>query len=483
MNKQSLYLFGGALMATTALSTASQAAVIKADALTSSGTTAITPLGLAVEVFSGTAATAATAVIGSAAGTASNLLIDFAASFTSAYNINVFVSGASFTGTPTVLIYSQTSTGSLTASTTGGCSVQALPDKLLITNCSATGTGTGSRADAMRITGITYVGAGALGVAGSSIKIDGYISNAAGNLTFENITSAAVVTSKSAAETKIETGATVSIDSLATPLFSKFVTSGTQATLGTIHFSSTAAVGSDLSTVFTLPVSISGNVEVKVTHPSLTDLPGLLSVSLVGGSLTTQSRSPGQFVSGTVSFTVAPASLNGAFIQLTYDGTSAIATATGTSTVTVTPTTTTGGIARAVAAFSGALATYSRGGLSVEVNSLFNTAGVGSTLYRSLLRVANISPIDGVATITVKNDLTGAAIGSYTTTITAGATKQISSADIEAAISTALAVGAPYKVVVSGGFNGYVQHLLWNSVTGLFTDLSGFRNGALTIDP
>ena len=481
MNKQSLYLFGGALMATTALSTASQAAVIKADALTSTGTTAITPLGLAIEVFSRTAATAATAVIGSAAGTASNLLIDFAASFTSAYNINVFVSGANFTGTPTVLIYSQTSTGSLTASTTGGCSVQALPDKLLITNCSATGSGTGSRADAMRITGITYVGAGALGIAGSSIKIEGYISNATGNLTFENITSAAVVTSKSAAETKIETGATVSIDSLATPLFSKFTTSGTQATLGTIHFSSTAAVGSDLSTTFGTAASISGNVEVKVTHPALTDLPGLLSVSLV--TTTTTSRSPGQFVSGTVSFTIAPGSLNGAVVQLTFDGTSPIATAAGTSTVTVTPTTTTGGIARAVAAFSGALATYNRGGLSVEVNSLFNTAGVGSTLYRSLLRVANTSPIDGVATITVKNDLTGAAIGSYTATITAGATKQISSADIEAAISTALAVGAPYKVVVSGGFNGYVQHLLWNSVTGLFTDLSGFRNGALTIDP
>ena len=28
-----------------------------------------------------------------------------------------------------------------------------------------------------------------------------------------------------------------------------------------------------------------------------------------------------------------------------------------------------------------------------------------------------------------------------------------------------------------------LQHVLWNSVTGIFTDLSGFRNGALTVDP
>ncbi len=138
---------------------------------------------------------------------------------------------------------------------------------------------------------------------------------------------------------------------------------------------------------------------------------------------------------------------------------------------------------RAVSPFSGNLAALTRGGLNVELNSLFPTSGQGSTLYRSLLRIANISSIDGVATLTVINDSTGATIGSFTTTVTAGSTKQVMSSDIEAAVTTAAATGAAYKVVVSGSFNGYVQHLLWNSVTGLFTDLSGFRNGALTVDP
>ena len=52
-------------------------------------------------------------------------------------------------------------------------------------------------------------------------------------------------------------------------------------------------------------------------------------------------------------------------------------------------------------------------------------------------------------------------------------------ADLDAAAAT----GAMYKVTVSGSFNGYVQALLWNSVTGIFSDLSGFRNGVLTNDP
>ena len=487
MNKQSLYMFGGALLATTALSTASQAALVKIDALgTLVSTSAITSLQLATEVFSATATVAATAVIGStstAAAAGANVLIDFAAQLTSGFNVQINVTNAAFTGTPTVVVYSQSSTGTLQISTTAGCSIQSLPDKLLITSCTPGGSTTLSRADAMRIVGITYVSAGALITAGQVIKLDGLITNSAGTITFENITSATVVTSKSAGETAIQTGATVTVDQLATPVFSKFTGNTATATLGTIHFSATSALASDLSNAYSTAASISGTAEVKVAHPALTDLPGLLSVSVVTPNASATTKSPGTYVSGTASFQIAAASLNNSIVTVTFDGTSPIAAAAGTATVTVTPTTSAGVITRAVAAFSGNLATYTRGGLSVELNSLFNTSGAGSTLYRSLLRVANTSTIDGVATIAVKNDLTGASIGSYTTTITAGATKQISSADIESSITTALAVGAPYKVTVTGTFNGYVQHLLWNSVTGLFTDLSGFRNGSLTVDP
>ncbi len=40
-----------------------------------------------------------------------------------------------------------------------------------------------------------------------------------------------------------------------------------------------------------------------------------------------------------------------------------------------------------------------------------------------------------------------------------------------------------YTVKIEGAIAGYVQHLNWNSVDNLFSDLSGFRNGQLTGAP
>lgn len=475
MNKQSLYLFGGALLATSALSSTSQAGTVKAFATSGLVTTSgITAKSLATEVFSATAATANAAVIGSGGGGSSNLMIDFASTFTTPFNVNVFVTGASLTGTPTVTLWSQSTAGTLSVSTASACTVQSLPDKLLLTGCMSGATAQTS-VGAINITGITYNNANALATAGTSIKIDGYATNSAGVLTYETIDSRAVVTSKSAIESAIELGATVSIDSTVTPVFSKFVTSGATATLGSIHFSLTTAKGADLSNAFSTAASATGAVEVKVAHAALSDLPGLLSVSVVNTS--TISKSPGAFVSGTVSFQVPANSLDHASIQVTFDGTTAIASTSGTATATVTPITGPTEIVRAVAAFSGNLANYSRGGLSTELNTVLGISG-----YNSILRVANTSSLDGVATITVKNDTTGAAIGSFEKAVKAGAGTQVSTTDIEVALPTAKATGGIYKVTVSGAFTGYVQHLLQNP-NGTITDLSGFRNGVATIDP
>ncbi len=477
MNKQSLYLFGGALLATTSLSsTGSQAAIIvKGENYVGAvAPTSFTAYPLAAEVFSATAATANALTI-SGTNSANAIILDFLATLTGGFQVQINVTNAAFTGTPTVATFAQDTSGTLTASSVTGCSVQSLPDKLLITSCTAQGSGLASRADALAISGLTYISGAALATAGTSIKLDGNIKDSAGSITFEMITSVNVITSRSAGEVAIQTPSTVTIDNNATPVFSKFTNGTATATVGSIHFSSTASVGRDLVTTFSAAAEISGNAEVKVAHGALTDLAGLLSITVAGNP-----KSPGTFVSGTVSFQITPASLNGAAINVTFDGTAGINATTGSPAVTVTPTTV-GTIVRAISAFSGNLAALSRGGLSVELNSLFNTAA--GEKYRSILRISNASPIDGVATLTVKNDVTGASIGSFTTTVTAGATRQISSTDIETAITTALAAGAPYKVIVSGSFNGYVQHLLWNSVTGLFTDLSGFRNGALTVDP
>jgi len=488
MNKQSLTLFGGALLASTALSTASQAAIV-VDAPTATNTTAasttvaVTAKPLATEVFSATTTNANALKIGSV-GT--HLMIDFSSNLSSGFNVQLNVVGAAFTGTPSVTPVNQSTSGTVTASlSVTGCSIQLVPDKLLITGCTAQGSGQLSRADALIISGVNFISAGALATAGNSIKLDGVVTNAASSITFENITSVSYVTSKSAVSASVVSNANLTLDNTTTPAFIKFVSpASATATLGSVNFSMTAAVNTTLTNVYTLSASVASTAELKVTHSALSD-PALVSITAGGGLTTPLTKTSAQFVSGTVSFLLPGASLNGVDIVVTFDGTSAVSASTGTASATVTPTAPAAAleINRAVAAFSGNIATISRGGMSVELNSLYPTAGQGSTLYRSYLRIANTSPTDGVATITVKNDGTGAAIGSFTTTVTAGATKQVGAADIEAAISTAAATGAMYKVTVSGSFNGYVQHLIWNSVTGLFTDQSGFRNGALTIDP
>ncbi len=489
MNKQSLYLIGGALLASTALTTASQAATIKTNPGTGTAagvpaTVAITARGLATQVFSGTAATAAAVTIAGANATttaAAQILVDYASTYNTSFNIQLDISGGEFTGTPSLVHYFQsTSGGSLEVVTSvTGCQVQTLSDKILISSCdpssSFTATST-SRVDAIAIVGLGYTSVGALATAGTSVTLSGLIRNAANTITFENITAAAVITSKSAISASVDAATALTIDNTASPAFAKLVTAGASATLGSITFSSTAALGTDLSLVVTNSTALS-TAEVKITHGVLTDaaLTELRVVSSVG---TVLSRSPGQLTTGTASFQVPGISLAGSAIIVSFNGTTAISAATGSATVTPTaiapfPT--------AVAAVSGALASFSRGGLSIQLNTLLNTAITG---YSSFVRLVNTSAIAGTAVVTVTNDATGAAIGSYTTaSINAGGTLTISSSDIETALTLTPSATVNYKVTVAGSFNGYAQHLVFNQTSGVFSDFSGFRNGSLTLDP
>ena len=497
MNKQSLYLFGGALLATTALSSAGQAATVKLNTgdATLPATAALTAIGLATQVFSATASTANAAVLGgNGSGTAAGeILIDYTSGLSTAFNIQLDVTNASFVATPTLKHYRQTTSGTLEllASVTG-CTIQTVPDKILISSCDPTTSsvvntvqgGTVTRVDAISIVGVSFNSAAALAVAGTSVTLSGTIKNTNNTVTYENITSVNYITSKSAVDSNLAAGVAVTIDNTASPAFTLLSTgtniTTTTAQLGSVKFSSRAAVGTDLSLVFTQSI-ISSTVEIKLTHGVLSDAAVVSVGAIAGSAVALTSKTPLLFVSGTVSFQFTGLSLNGSTVSITFDGTTAI-TGAAAGTGTLTPTTL-APLVIAVPAVTGSLASISRGGLSVELNSLYPTSGTGSTLYRSYLRIANTSAVDGVATITVKNDGTGATIGSFTTSIAAGATRQIGSADIETSVTTAAATGAAYKVVVSGSFNGYVQNLMWNSVSGLFTDLSGFRNGALTGDP
>jgi len=510
MNKQSLYVLGGTLLASTALSTAGNAAAVIKQNPGLAGvvpTATISARPLATQLFSATATTANALDFGGSTTANGDILIDFALPITLPFRVELSIANASFTGSPGVIVYTQDSTSataSLAASSVSGCTVGVQPDKLLVLGCDPTNQTSSSRADAMAITGLRYITAGALATAGQSITLSGIIKDSTATSTFDTITAAATVTSKNALDVGVTAGGGVTIDSTVTPAFSKLIAATalttTTANLGSIKFSSTSAVGTDLSFVY-LASSVSSTTEIKVTHGVLLD-DALFQISWAPSSGTTINKLPAAFVTNTVSFSVPGASLDASSIIVTFDGSSLIDTSSGTATVVVTPTIAApagGGSFRVNPSFSGTLAAFSRGGLSVEVNSLQPTAGQGSTLYRSYIRVANISPVNGVATITVLDDVTGATIGSFTTAqmtsaisggllsstgeIRANSTLQIGSADIEALVTGAAATAHPYKVRVTGSLNGYVQNLMWNSVTGLFTDLSGFRNGVLTIDP
>jgi hypothetical protein len=120
--------------------------------------------------------------------------------------------------------------------------------------------------------------------------------------------------------------------------------------------------------------------------------------------------------------------------------------------------------------------------LSIELNTVLSTSASG---YSSFIRLMNTSTLAGTATVTVYNDATGGtAIGSYTTaSIPGGGMLTISSSDIETNLSITPSATVNYRVTVSGSFNGYAQHLVFNQTSGVFSDFSGFRNGALTVDP
>lgn len=487
MNKQSLYTVGGAaLLASTALATNSAQAAAPIKALTTVGNvlSTFTPAPLATEVFPTTTTSAnAVTIQGS---TSFGIIIDVSPTFVNFdLRLDIDTTTASFNNSvvPTAVFYTQSTTGTLDGlASVAGCTVQPSTDHITFLGCNPSGQASTSRVDAIAITGLAFTSAAALRTPGTSISVSGntYVTNTTSVI--DSIASTALVTSKSSVKDfVVQAGTTATIDNNSTTSFAVFVSSGTTTTtsvvLGSIHYSTALAVGTDLANAFVNITSIVSSAEVKVTHSALTDS-SLTSITFNGVS-----RVSSQFQTNTVTFTVPGVSLTATPIVASFNGTSAISASTGTLSATVTPTAA-GAIVTAVSPFSGALASLTRGGLSVELNSVL--PGALKASYVSYLRIANQSSVASTATLVVKNDTTGAAVGSFTTTsIPAGGTLTVTSTDIDNGLTAAGAtpLGTSYKVTVTGAFNGYVQHLLFNVANSSFADTSGFRNGALTGDP
>ncbi len=127
---------------------------------------------------------------------------------------------------------------------------------------------------------------------------------------------------------------------------------------------------------------------------------------------------------------------------------------------------------------SGSLASFSRGGLNTQLNMAQSTYGDGATRYQSWVRIHNNGVGSGSVTITVYDAESGDRLGHWDSpTIPAGAAIQVSAAALENHLDYTPSSGQQYNLSVEGNINGYAQHVMWNTVDGLFSDLSGFRTG------
>ncbi|MEQ8733651.1 MAG: hypothetical protein RIC29_01905 [Rhodospirillaceae bacterium] len=475
MKRQTLQI-GSALLATTALSTASYAATIKADAAVGAIPGTFNTPKVAAQIFGG--ATPATITVGD-----QQFAIDFAApgGLTSTFDVNLDLTGADFNAfTQSLGVFAESTGGSLTAVSFTGCSVQLLTDRIIVDTCLASSTT--PRVDVLILSGITYDEANGLATAGANISISGIALGTTSRTTFETITSTNLVTSVNALSGSVTAGGTLNISNTATPTaFSKLTGAATTGSLATVNSTlnpsvTNAALGSP--TVFATTVStLSSTVELTVTHGVLTDAATTkLQISEIGvATATMASFTPTTTAGSVASFNITTeARLTGSFdVEVQFNGSTAISEwAAGTVAIAFTSGSAT---EAASPGASGATAALSRSGFTTELNTVQSTFGDGGTLFQSFVRITNNGAVPGTATIVVKNDNTGATIGTYTTeSIEAKSSLQISMQQIEAVVG-APASNIQYRLEFSGAIDGYVQHVMFNSVDNYFTELSGAR--------
>ena len=83
----------------------------------------------------------------------------------------------------------------------------------------------------------------------------------------------------------------------------------------------------------------------------------------------------------------------------------------------------------------GTLGGLTRDGFSTQMNTVQSSAGNGSTVFQSFIRVVNNGSVAGAVSIVVRDDTDGSSYGTYTAgTIAANSTLQISMPTIETAL-------------------------------------------------
>jgi len=498
MNRQQLFTASSVLLATTALSSAANAGTISAAVSPDGAFTAkaFTATNIANTVFSTTAATANAVTVGS-----TQIYVVFANNFTPATKFSVELSpinaGLIQTVDATILL---TNTGSFAknqwtvAATTACTSVTPLTTKIILDGCGGTSnkiSATNGAANdvsagygGVLFSGVSFNNASGLASAGATIGVTGLVYNANNtSQTFENISSANVVVSATPILATVTAGGTATASASATPVAFAYFTTGTNTLAGVssqilafVELSSNATFAADLTT----QVRSSGaagasqgvsSLSVTVTSTELSQASVLAiwtntNTALYNGTVA-------NFSAGVATFSIQPATgFTSFYIAVSFSGTAALSAA---SAGTVALAFGTGNAMQQVLpAVSGKTGSISLGGFNAELNTFL---GSSNTSFSSFARIHNNGIIASTATVTVRNDATGASMGVYTTaSIATNQTLQISAKDIETGAGITPAAGVNYTLSISGAFSGYAQHIIFNPATGQLADLSSFRN-------
>ncbi len=507
MNRQTFFTFGGALLASTAL-TSGFAMAGTVGYGTASGSNNSTGAGfttsavkIANTLFSTTAATADAVVVGGVHSFGVNFCNVCSVPFGTIFNVDVTVTGAapvqaSITALRTFLL-NRTGAGSFISTLSGSgaagencTAAAAIGQTVFVSGCGAT-AGANAAVGAILFSGIQFQNANTLATATNSITLSGRVYNTSG-ATFDTF-SGAIITAAAPVAASVTAGGNVVISAISTPNAFTYL-QDTQAggsnsifslTIATVSLSAVTGVKvATLAADIALNAAVS-SVNIAVTSGALQAAGSHAALYSNGGFVSTLTTAA--FTSSnTVTFTINTTSTTDQQYQVRvlYDGTSQIAAAAAT----------TGGVTvkfaiatadnQAVGSVTGGTAGLTRGGFNGELNGLYSTAisKLTTPAYNSYVRIHNNGAVSGIATVTLVHDATGVAIGSFsTTTIAAGATLQLSAADLETGAGVTTSAIELYTVKITGPFVGYVQHVVYNPTTGQINDLSSFRNAGATV--
>ena len=469
MKKQVLN-YGSALLATTALSggTAYAGSLVTETAAGGVPPTTLTAAKLSAQVFGGTTTAQKAVTLGPI-----GVSLDFSNAYTTKFDVEIEGTNSDFTGTVTAKAYATVGGSISVLAGTAGCTVQVLTERILIEDCLVSSA---TAIDHLNVSGIAFNQANGLATAGSSISLNAIVRGQSNN-TFETLASRAIVTSQNSTKVSSFASTAATIRNAAVPAFSDLAAGATAFSMGVVTVSGTGAVGTDLSTAITTGDALSGSLELTVTHGVLADAATTaidVASSTVGGGAATASVRKSNFNGSVASFDyTASNTVVGSYdIEVNFDGTTAIATyAAGTVDVVFSAGTSNLG---AAPAGQGTLAGLTRDGFSTQMNTVQSSAGNGSTVFQSFIRVVNNGSVAGALNIVVRDDTDGSSYGTYTSgTIAANSTLQISMPTIETALG--ITPAGQYQLALSGPFDGYAQHVMFNSVDNHFVDLSGFR--------